>query len=185
MGKLTAFNFLTLDGYYKDANNDISWHQHGAEENEYSANSLKADSILLFGRTTFEMMRSFWPTPMALETNPVVAKGMNSAEKIVFSHTLKNAGWDNTRIVSNDMAGEVKKLKQTSAKDMAILGSGTIITQLAEEGLIDSYQLMFDPVAIGNGTPVFKNIKHQLNLKLTDTRVFKQSGVVLLCYEPA
>jgi dihydrofolate reductase len=138
MGKLTAFNFLTLDGYYKDANNDISWHQHGDEENEYSANSLKADSILLFGRTTFEMMRSFWPTPMALEINPVVAKGMNSAEKIVFSHTLKNAGWDNTRIVSNDMAGEVKKLKQTSAKDMAILGSGTIITQLAEEGLIDS-----------------------------------------------
>jgi len=184
MGKLTVFNFLTLDGYYKDVNNDISWHVHGGEENEYSENSLQADSILLFGRVTYEMMKSYWPTPMAMETNPVVAEGMNKAEKIVFSRKLKKADWNNTRIVSTDMIGEVKKLKQTSKKDIALLGSGSILTQLAEEGLIDSYQLMYDPVAIGNGTSVFKGLKHELHLKLTDTRVFKQSGVVLLCYEP-
>ena len=74
-------------------------------------------------------------------------------------------------------------MKQMPGKDMTILGSGSILTQFAEQGLIDEYQIMVDPVVIGNGTPIFKDIKHKLDLKLTLTRTFK-SGVVLLCYRP-
>lgn len=183
MRQLNVFNFITLNGYYKGPENDISWHRHGSEEGEYSAQSLRADDILLFGRTTYEMMASWWPTPMAAEAFPDVAKGMNEAEKIVFSTTLKSADWNNTRIISNNIIDEVRQLKQQPGKDMTILGSGSIVSQFAEAGLIDSYQIMIDPVAIGSGTPIFSTIKNKLDLELTDHKVFK-SGVVLLSYKP-
>lgn len=183
MGKLSSFTFITLDGYYKGPNQDVSWHKHGAEEGEFSADNLKSGNILLFGRTTYQMMAGFWPSPMAYDTFPAVAEGMNKAEKIVFSRTLQKADWENTRIISEDMIEEVQKLKHYAQKNMTLLGSGNILTQLAEASLIDEYQIMIDPVAIGNGTPVFQNIKHHLDLKLTSTRTFK-SGVILLCYQP-
>jgi dihydrofolate reductase len=107
---------------------------------------------------------------------------MNNADKIVFSRTLKKAGWNNTRVVKN-MVEEVKKMKQIPGKDMTLLGSGSIVTQLSEQGLIDEYQIMVDPIVIGEGTPIFKDVKRQLELKLTMTKTFK-SGVVLLCYQP-
>lgn len=183
MGKLTVFNFLTLNGYYKGSNEDISWHKHGAEESEYAAEGAKSESTLLFGRITYEMMAGFWPTPMAKEQAPVVAEGMNKAEKIVFSRTLKKAEWNNTRIVSDNIFEEIKRLKQVAGKDMTILGSGSMVTQFAEKGLIDDYQFMVDPVVIGSGTPLFKDIGRKLDLKLTNARTFK-SGVVLLSYQP-
>ena len=183
MRKLSVFNFVTLNGYFKGANGDLSWHKHGGEENEYSAHMLKAGNMLLFGRVTYEMMAGYWPTPDAIKNDPIVAKGMNNADKIVFSRTLKNADWNNTKIVKNNIVEEIKKMKSSSGgKDMTLLGSGSILTQFAEQGLIDEYQIMVDPVAISGGTPIFKDIKHKLYLKLTTTRTFK-SGAVLLCYE--
>lgn len=184
MRKLSAFTFITLNGFYKGTHEDISWHKHGREEADYSAESLQSENILIFGRVTYEMMASFWPTPMALESSPLVAEGMNRAEKIVFSATLENADWQNTRIISGGLIEAVKKLKQSPGNDMTILGSGSIVTQLAEQGLIDDYQIMVDPVAIGSGTPLFAGIPHPLNLKLISTRTFS-SGVVLLNYRPA
>lgn len=183
MGKLTAFNFITMNGYFKGPNEDIRWHRHGEEENEYANEGLQSGSTLLFGRVTYEMMASFWPTPMAKETAKATAEGMNKAEKIVFSRTLKKAEWNNTRIVKDNMLEEVKKLKQVPGKDMTLLGSGSIITQLAEQGLIDEYLVMVDPVALGDGTPILKGIRKKLDLQLINTRTFK-SGVVLLCYQP-
>ncbi len=184
MRKVTVFNFVTLNGYYKGPKGDISWHRHGAEENEYAAGNLKSGSTLLFGRVTYEMMASYWPTPIALKNDPIVAEGMNTAEKIVFSRTLKKAEWNNTRLVKDNIVDEIKNMKQQSGKDMTLLGSGSIVTQFAEQGLIDEYQFMVDPVVLGDGTPIFKGIKHKLDLKLIRTRTFK-SGVALLCYEPA
>ncbi|ANE50744.1 dihydrofolate reductase family protein [Flavisolibacter tropicus] len=181
MGRLSSFTFLSLDGYYKGTNDDISWHKHGAEESEYSAESLKANNILLFGRATYEMMAGFWPTPEAAKAFPEVAAGMNKAEKIVFSRMLKNVDWQNSRIVNDNLLVAIQVLKQQE-KDMTILGSGSIVAQLAEAGLIDTYQVMIDPVAIGKGTPLFQNMACHLDLKLTETRTFN-SGVVLLNYE--
>ena len=181
MGKVRVFNFVTLNGYFKGPNGDLSWHRHGEEENEYAAGMLKSGNTLLFGRVTYEMMAGYWPTPNAIKNDPIVAEGMNNSDKIVFSRTLKKAGWNNTRIVKDNIEEEVKKMKQMPGKDMTLLGSGTILVRFAEQGLIDEYQIMVDPVALGDGTPIFKNIKHKLELKLTNTRTFK-SGVVLLCY---
>jgi dihydrofolate reductase len=183
MRKLRAFNFITLNGYFKGPNNDTSWHKHGGEEeNRYAEEGAQSKSTLLFGRVTYKMMASYWPTSMAIENNSVVANGMNDAEKIVFSKSLKKADWKNTRIVKNAEA-EIRKMKKEKGNDMTILGSGSIITQLAQAGLIDEFQLMVDPIALGSGTPLFKNIDHPLNLRLTNAKTFK-SGVVLLCYEP-
>jgi dihydrofolate reductase len=184
MRKLTVFNFTTLNGFFKGADGDVSWHKHGAEENEYAAANLKpGGNTLLFGRVTYEMMAGYWPTSEALKNDPAVAGGMNNAEKIVFSRTLKKAEWNNSTLVKGDLKDEIKKLKQTRGKDMTVLGSGSIVTQLAELNLVDEYQIMIDPVVLGSGTPIFNKINHSLDLKLTQTKIFK-SGVILLCYKP-
>lgn len=182
MKKLTVFNFITLNGFYKDSDNGISWHNHDQDEGDHAADSMRTKSTLLFGRVTYEMMAGFWPTPMAMEQMPEVAKGMNKASKIVFSRTLKKANWNNTKIISSNLIDTVKKLKKENDHDLTILGSGSIVTQLADAKLIDGYQIMIDPVALGSGTPIFHNMKRELDLKLTASKVFK-SGVVMLDYE--
>jgi dihydrofolate reductase len=182
MSKLSVFNFVTLNGFYKGPDGDISWAKHDDEGNQYSADAMKQENILLFGRATYEMMAGYWPTPMAMESAPEVAAGMNRSEKIVFSHKLKKANWNNTRIIKEDIVAEVKKLKQ-QGKNMTILGSGSIVTLMAEHDLVDEYQVMVYPIAIGDGTPMFKGMKKELDLKLTGTRTFK-NGTQLLFYTP-
>ncbi|MBP9211393.1 MAG: dihydrofolate reductase [Bacteroidetes bacterium] len=183
MAKLSVFNFMTLNGFYKGADDGIQWHRHGAEESDYAKQGANSGSTLLFGRRTYEMMASFWPTPMAAQMQPEMAKGMNASPKIVFSRTLQHAAWQNTRIVATDPAGEIQRLKK-EGKNMTILGSGSIVTLCAEHGLVDEYKFMIDPVLIGNGTPVARTLSRTVDLVLISTRAFS-SGVVLLTYAPA
>jgi len=183
MRKVRAFNFITLSGYIEGPKNDITWHGHDLEQNAYAIEMLKGGDTLLFGRATYELMASYWPTPFALNNDPVVAEAMNSADKIVFSRTLRKVKWSNTRLVRGDMVEEIRKMKEMSGKTMTLLGSGSIVTQLAQESLIDEYQIMVDPVVLGKGTPIFKGLKRRMNLKLTSTRTFR-NGTVLLCYQP-
>lgn len=183
MGMLKAFNFVTVNGYFQGPTRDTSWHRHGPEESAYSIEQLESGDTLLFGRVTYELMASYWPTPEAIKRDPVVAERMERAEKLVFSRTLKNVEWINAKLVKGDMEAEVTKLKKMPGRNMALLGSGSVLTQLAERGLIDEYQIMVAPVVLGDGTPMFKGIKKRLNLRLTATRTFG-SGVVLLCYQP-
>lgn len=180
MAKVSVYNFISLDGYYKGLDEDISWHTHGEEENEFSEEQLSKNNILLFGRVTYELMASYWPTEEAEKMAPAVAKGMNDAEKIVFSNTLQDVSWNNTRVV-NDMIGEVTKLKKESVNDMTILGSGKVLTQLVGVGLVDEFQIMIDTKAIGAGESMFAGIKKELSLTLVGTKVFK-SGTILLQY---
>ena len=186
MRKLTVFNFMTLDGYFEGpGKGEYAWHKHqqSSEETEYAEDKLQYENTLLMGRVTYDQMVSFWPTENAIKMLPDVAKGMNKAEKIVFSNPIKKSDWNNTRVIGGDIVGEIKKLKNTPGKDMTILGSGSIITQFAEHGLIDQFQFMIDPIAIGNGTSIFKGVKHQLNLELISSKAFKD-GVVVLTYKP-
>ena len=184
MRKLTVFNFISLNGMYKGPDGGIEWHRHGEEEGEYSAQSLQADDILLFGRITYEMMASWWPSPMAAEAFPEVAAGMNRADKIVFSNTIEAPKWENTTAMSGDIVAQVRDMKAQPGKDMTILGSGTIVSQFSEAGLIDEYQIMIDPVVLGGGTGIFSHMQQSLELKLVgEPRVFK-SGTVLLTYKP-
>jgi len=184
MGKVTAYNFITLDGYFEGPKRDISWHMHGEEENEYAAAMLKTGSTLLFGRVTYELMASYWPTPYAIKNDRIIAEGMNKADKIVFSRTLKKVEWSNTRLIHDSIVEEIKTIKQRAGKDMTLLGSGSILAQFAEHELIDEYQFMVDPVILGEGMSIFKGISRRLEFKLTSTRIFK-SGGVLLCYKPS
>jgi len=185
MGKLIVYNFLSLNGYYKGENEDISWAKRagGKEENEFAANNLQSGSTLVFGRITFQMMRSYWPSAEAAKNQPEVAEGMNKAEKIVFSRTLDKADWNNSKIVKGDPESEIRKLKLMSDQNFTILGSGSIIRQLVNRGLIDEYQLMIHPVLIEKGTPFAKDLQDKLDLELTSSRAFK-SGIMHLTYRP-
>jgi dihydrofolate reductase len=186
MRKLIVFNHVSLDGYFVDANGDMSWAKadhNDAEWNEFVSGNASGEGALVFGRVTYEMMASFWPTPVAMEMMPAVAEGMNRMPKVVFSRTLSEASWNNTNLVKGDLATEMRKLKQEPGPDMVILGSGSIVSQLAQEGLIDEYQIVVNPIALGAGRTMFDGIKEKLRLKLTKSRAFN-NGNVLLCYEP-
>src|SRR5437899_926176 len=117
MRKLVIFNFSTLNGYFEGPGGDLSWHRHGEEESKFASESVGQGGVLLFGRITYEHMASYWPTPMALQQMPAVAEGMNKAEKIVFSRTLKKADWENTRLINEDVVAAVRQLKQAPGKD--------------------------------------------------------------------
>jgi dihydrofolate reductase len=187
MRKLFVFNSTSLDGYFTDENGDMSFahsKQGDAEWDAFVAGNASGGGVLLFGRITYELMARFWPTPLAAETMPVVAERMNNLPKVVFSRTLDKAAWTNTKLVKDDVVGAIRRMKNEPGEDMAILGSGSIVSQLAQHGLIDEYQIVVVPVALGKGRTLFEGAKEKVPLRLTKTRTFR-NGNVLLCYEPA
>lgn len=184
--QLSSFMHVTLDGYFCGPNGDLSFAHKPASDGEWSefaAANTKGGGMLLFGRTTYEMMASWWPTPPAAQAMPEVAAGMNAMPKIVFSRTLKSAGWQNTALVKDDLLGTVRRLKAEPGPDMAILGSGSIVTQLADAGLIDTLQVVVNPVALGAGKPFLGGLSKRVDLALTNTRVFG-NGAVVHWYSP-
>ena len=188
MRKLSVYNSVTLDGYFTGANGDFSWAhrqdpEHESEFQEFVEANARGGGELLFGRITYELMASYWPTPLAKKNDPVVAARMNNLPKVVFSRTLDKATWNNTKLVKTGMAGAIRKMKSEPGKDMVIFGSGSIVAQLAAEHLIDEYQIVLNPVVLGAGRTMFDGIKEKLDLKLTKSRTFK-NGNVFLCYEP-
>ena len=184
MRRVVVFNMVTLDGFFVDSKGDMSWaHKNDAEWNAFVGENASGSGVLLFGRITYELMASYWPTPMALQNSPVVAKGMNDMPKVVFSRTLDKVSWSNTKLVQGGMAAEVRKMKNEPGPDMVILGSGSIVSQLAQENLIDEYQIALSPIVLGKGRTLFEGVREKLNLKLTKSRTFG-NGNVFLCYAP-
>src|SRR4029434_10214166 len=106
----------------------------------------------------------------------------NNMPKVVFSRTLDHVSWNNTILVKGDPATEMRKMKQEAGEGLVILGSGSIVSQLAQEGLIDEYQVVVNPVVLGKGRTMFDGVTEKLRLKLTKTRAFG-NGNVLVCYE--
>lgn len=185
MRKLAVFNQVSLDGYICDAKGDMSWAHKGPDDTEWNAfvaGNASGGGVLLFGRVTYDMMNAFWPTPAAHAQAPAVAEGMNNLQKVVFSRTMKQATWKNTKLVKDDIAGAVRAMKKESGPDLVILGSASIVSQLAQAGLIDQYQVIVNPVALGGGKTMFAGAKERLPLTLTGTRAFK-NGNVLLSYD--
>ncbi len=185
MRQLGVFLSISLDGYFADQNGDASWaHRDDPEFNAFIAGNASIGGELLMGRRTYDLMASYWPTAMAREREPIVADGMNSLPKIVFSQTMSEAGWNNTRLIREDPVAAVRALKQVEGKDMVALGSGTIVSQLAEAGLVDVFQFVVVPIALGAGRSVFAGISERLALTLTDSRAFARGNVVLT-YTPS
>ena len=185
MGSLHVFENVTLDGYFTGADGDLSWaHARGGDDkdwNDFIAGNASGGGTLLLGRKTYEMMKAYWPTPQAKQEAPEIAAGMNRMQKVVVSRTLDDPGWNNTDVIKGDLADEVRQLKET-ADDITILGSGSIVAQLAAEGLIDDYQVVVNPVVLGKGRTMFEGVGEKLGLKLVRSRAFG-NGNVLLCYQ--
>jgi dihydrofolate reductase len=183
MRKLFSFNMMTLDGFFEGPDQEIDWHNVDEEFNEFAAEQLGTIDVILFGRVTYQGMASYWPTPFATENDPVIAAQMNSFPKIVVSHTLQKAEWNNTRLIKDNVAEEISKLKQQPGKDLALFGSANLLSTLMQMDLIDEHRIMVNPVILGNGHPLFKSTTGRLDLKLLKARTFR-SGNVLLYYEP-
>jgi len=181
MRKLSVFDTISLDGCFTDMNNDMSWAHRGndAEWNDFTSGNASGNGVLVFGRVTYDMMVSYWPTDAARKAMPQVADGMNRSQKIVFSRKLDRADWNNTRLIKGDIVAETRKLKQEPGPDMVILGSGSIVAQFAQAGLIDSYQLVIAPIALGAGRTLFDGVSRRLNLTLQEARAFRNGNVVL------
>lgn len=179
MRKLSVFNHISLDGYFVDATGDMSWaHKSDPEWLAFvQQNASSGGGELVFGRVTYDMMASYWPTPMAMQNDPVVAEGMNAMPKVVFSKTMKFAAWSNTRVLSGDLAAETRALKQVDGPNLLIFGSGTIVSQLTQAGLIDSYEIVVNPIVLGSGRSMF--VDAQASLKLVSTRSFGNGNVVM------
>ena len=183
MRKIIVFENVTLDGFMAGPNGELDW---AIQDDEVTQNSKEGNysiDTFLFGRVTYDMMASFWPTPTGKSANPVFAEALNNTPKIVFSTTLKKADWQNTEVVQELTKEEILKLKQLPGKNMMIFGSGTLVEQLTKLGLVDEYQLMVNPVVLGKGKPLFNNITDRMNLNLVSSKTFK-SGLVLLRYQP-
>jgi dihydrofolate reductase len=179
MARLSVFNSVSLDGYFTDKNADMSWaHRTDPEWTAFAAENASGNSVLLFGRVTYDMMAGYWPTAQARKDNPEVANAMNDKSKIVFSTTIETPSWQNTRVIKGDIAAEVRALKAEPGPDMVILGSGTIVSQLAAEGMVDEFQLVVTPIVLGKGRTLFDG-NPPMDLKLNNTRRFRNGNVVL------
>ena len=186
MRKLIVFNNISIDGYFVDTGGDMSWAHNtrpDAEWQAYIAGNASGNGELIFGRKTYEMMASFWPTPAAIERMPSVAEGMNKSPKVVFSRTLSKADWINTRLFKDDLAGTVRKLKTESGGGMCILGSGEIVAQLTEAGLIDEFHNVVTPNVLGDGRTQFEGVTRRVEMELVSSRPFV-NGNVLTIYKP-
>jgi dihydrofolate reductase len=183
MKKLRVFESISVDGYFTDANDDIAWAHAGQDDPEFTkwiASNASGGGELLFGRKTYEMMVAFWPTPAAAEQMPEVAKGMNASKKYVASRTI-TPQWKNTQLVQGELVEAVRALKRGDGPGITVLGSGSVVAQLAEAGLVDEYQLVILPIALGAGRTLFTK-RHQL--RRVDHRAF-DCGNVVVTYAPA
>jgi dihydrofolate reductase len=182
--KIIVSEMVTLDGYFAGLNGEIDWHNADDEFNQFAIAQLNEVDTLIFGRITYEGMFSYWTTPAAATDDPLVAAKMNTLAKIAFSKTLGKVEWHNTTLVREIIPEEIKALKEQPGKDMVIFGSGELVSSFARLELIDEYRLIVNPVVLGQGQPLFKDLAAKLDLKLLKTQTFR-SGNVLLYYQPA
>ena len=186
MGKLIVFNLVSLDGYFADARADMSWAHNAAEDPEWDAfvkGNARGGGTLVFGRITCELMSGYWPGPQAARDDPVVAERMNALPKLVFSRSLDKVSWSNARLAKRSLAEEIGALKDADGGDLAIMGSGSLVAQATDEGLVDEYQIVIVPLVLGAGRTMFEGLARRARLRPAGTRSFK-NGNVLLRYEP-
>ena len=184
MRKLIAAMNMTLDGFcnHEAMSADEEIHQH---YNELLSNA----DTLIYGRITYQLMESYWPTvvkdPTGNKPMDEFAVLIDNISKIVFSRTLKHVDWKNTTLKKEVIKEEVLELKQSrnGGSKNILVGSPSLIVAFTQLDLIDEYQLGVHPTVLGSGLPLFKNIRDRVNLKLLKTKTFG-CGAVMLYYEP-
>ena len=186
MRRLVLFMHTSLDGFVGGPNGEMDWIAVNDEMFEYAGQRTREADTALYGRVTYQMMESYWPTagdqPTASKHDIEHSKWYNSVAKVVVSRTMSGAKPTNTRIVGEGVTAEIIKLKQAAGKDIVMFGSPTVAHALMAERLIDDYWLFINPVLLGEGIPLFKDIKARAALRLVASHVLS-SGVVCLHYE--
>jgi dihydrofolate reductase len=189
MGKLVVTEFISLDGIIEDpGGSEGSEHggwsfRHPAPDGEqFKGDELRDSDVQLLGRVTYEGFAAAWPAME--EATGDFGKKMNAMPKVVVSTTLTEPTWNNTTIISGNVADEVARLKAQYDGDILVQGSATLVQTLAEHGLVDEYRLMVHPVVLGTGKRLFSGSAAGTDLQLVDSR---QVGpdVLLLVYRPA
>lgn len=182
MRKLIAYEFLSVDGYMagrKGEEMDFVTNNFLDEMEADIALEYKNTDLFLFGRITYESLSQYWPN-VTTEDEPL-ADLMNEMNKFVFSSTIDNLKWNNSNLSDKDLVEHVKELKKGKGKNIMIIGSASIVQKLTEMKLIDEYKFLLFPVILGGGKPLFKEQPDKLNLKLTQSKAYK-NGVLILTY---
>ncbi len=180
MRKIVAGLFIALDGVYEAPD---QWHfpyfndEMGAE---VQAGMDAADTMLL-GRKTYEEFAAFWPQQSAADVD--IAPFMNDTPKLVVSNTLQTLDWQNSTLVSGDVNAELNRIKALPGKNISVVGSGTLVRSLLQDGVLDELRLLVHPIVAGSGKRLFPEGTAQIPLRLTDSRTLS-TGVLALTYEP-
>lgn len=177
---------VSLDGFVARPGGEIDWALVDDEMFDYALMQTNRSDLALYGRVTYELMDSYWPTaadnPEASKHDIEHSKWYNNVKKIIASKTMKGDGLKNTTIISENLPTEIRKLKLEPGNDIVMFGSPSTAQSLMEENVIDDYWLFINPILLGEGLHLFKNFKHIIQLNLVESKTFT-SGVVCLHYE--
>lgn len=189
MRMIVSFVHVSLDGFVASTAKGpagLGWISRSADLFEYVEKRIQRTDTALYGRTTFEMMESYWPTaadePDASPHDHEHSRWYKSARKVVLSKTLSEKNHVNTKIIRSNLSDEINKLKHSSGSEILMFGSPSATHALMAENLIDGYWLFVNPILLGQGIPLFKNINDRTALALVNTNIFP-SGVVCLQYD--
>ena len=176
---------ISLDGFVAGVNGEMDWIKVDEEIFDYVRKRIGEGDTGLYGRVTYQMMENFWPTaadnPTASRHEIEHSKWYNKAHKVVLSKTMKDAGLANTTIINDNLSERINEIKQQEGKDILLFGSPTATHSVIQLNLIDGYWLFVNPIILGQGIPLFVDIKDKIKLKLLTTRQFT-CGVTELSY---
>ena len=177
---------LSLDGFVAGPNGEMDWIKVDQDIFDHVGKRISQGDAALYGRVTYQMMESYWPTaadqPNATKHDIEHSKWYAGAHKIVLSTTMKDAGLSNTTIINHNLADSINEIKQSGGnEDILLFGSPTATHSLIQQSLIDGYWLFVNPIILGQGIPLFTNIKEKIKLNLLSTRQFA-CGVTELNY---
>ena len=173
--RLVLFDMVSLDGFFEDAEGTIDWHTVDEEFNTWAVEQLDSIGTLLFGRVTYELMAAYWPNA---DDDPEVAARMNRLPKAVVSSTLSGVSWENTELLTGEMAAAVRELKSREGSDIYVFGSGKLSDGLLAAGLVDEVRLMVAPVLLGAGRRLFEPVQPVI-WELLEARPFGNGNVLL------
>lgn len=185
MRNIISFMHISLDGFVAGPNGEMDWIKIDPEIFEHVGKRISQGDTALYGRVTYDMMESYWPTaagkPGATNHDKEHSKWYAQAHKLVISNTLKGIQMPNTTILSDNLGAHIQQIKQSGTGEILLFGSPRATHELMKQNLIDGYWLFVNPVILGEGIPLFQNINHKTKLTLQTTKQF-DSGVVELSY---
>ena len=188
MRKIVLLMHVSLDGFVAGPNGEMDWIIVDEEMFDYAAKRTAEADTALYGRVTYEMMQSYWPTaadqPGATTHDIEHSRWYNTVTKVIISRTMKGTSLPRTKIISDNISNEIIELKQAAGRNILIFGSPSTCHALMAHNLIDDYWLFVNPILLGHGIPLFKEVKDRIRLKLADA-ISLVSGVVCLHYELA